>query len=237
MIVIMPMAGRGSRFEGSGYQRPKPLIEVEGKPMFSWAMNSLQGVDYTKLVIVSLQEHEDNFGVKELVKEYTGAETELVLLPGVTEGQLVTVMAAREFINHDEDVLIIASDSIVLSQIGNDIRNKLANCMGLISVADMPGDRWSFAKTDETGKVVEVTEKVRISNHASTGLYYFANGRSFVELSDNMIKNQEKTRGEYYVIPVYQKYINEGKFVGISEASEMWDLGTPDALKMFLERK
>ena len=237
MIVVMPMAGRGSRFEGSGYQRPKPLIEVQGKPMFSWAMNSLQGVDYEQLVIVSLQEHEDHYGVRELAQEYAGKNTEVILLPSITEGQLVTVLAARAFIRGNEDVLVIASDTIVVSEIGRHIREKSADCQGLISVADMPGDRWSFAGTDATGRVTAVTEKVRISDHASTGLYYFANGSRLIELADGMITRQEKTRGEYYVIPVYQKYIDKGAFIGISQATEMWDLGTPDALRLFLERK
>ncbi|MBC8110946.1 MAG: NTP transferase domain-containing protein, partial [Verrucomicrobia bacterium] len=101
MVVVMPMAGRGSRFAGSGYQRPKPLIEVKGKPMFVWAINSLQDIDYEQIVIVSLQEHEESFGVKDLVKKYLGEKVEIVLLPDITEGQLVTVLAAKPFINQD----------------------------------------------------------------------------------------------------------------------------------------
>ncbi|MBC8111702.1 MAG: glycosyl transferase family 2, partial [Verrucomicrobia bacterium] len=144
--------------------------------------------------------------------------------------------AAKPFINQDTDVLVVSSDTIVESGLGNDIRNRILDCQGLISVADMPGDRWSFARTDEKGKVLEVTEKIRISNHASTGLYYFANGKQLVNIAEAMIAKQEKTRGEYYVIPVYQKMIENGGLVGISVASAMWDLGTPEALQLFLDK-
>jgi dTDP-glucose pyrophosphorylase len=234
MVVVMPMAGRGSRFEGSAYQGPKPLIKVRGKPMFSWALESLKGVNYRQLVVVSLREHEEAFQVSQLVKTYCGPQAELLLLEGVTEGQLATVMAARNYIDKEEGVLIISSDTLVLSQIGKDILHRPAQCEGLISVADMEGDRWSFAKTDENGKVVEVAEKVRISSHASTGMYYFSNGRKMVQLATEMMERHEKTRGEYYVMPLYGKYLQQGSHIGISRASQMWDLGTPQALEAFL---
>jgi len=78
-----------------------------------------------------------------------------------------------------------------------------------------------------------VAEKVRISDHASTGLYYFSSGREFVQVAEKMIANQEKTRGEYYVIPVYQKYVQQDWRVDISVANEVWDMGTPESLESF----
>jgi UDP-N-acetylglucosamine diphosphorylase / glucose-1-phosphate thymidylyltransferase / UDP-N-acetylgalactosamine diphosphorylase / glucosamine-1-phosphate N-acetyltransferase / galactosamine-1-phosphate N-acetyltransferase len=83
------------------------------------------------------------------------------------------------------------------------------------------------------GRVLEVAEKVRISDHASTGLYYFASGRELLTVADEMIAKQEMTNGEYYVIPVYQKYIQRGWRVQIAIASEMHDMGTPEALAAF----
>lgn len=230
----MPMAGRGSRFSGSGYNRPKPLIEVNGIPMFLLALKSLQNVDYSEIIFVTLEEHEENYKVSDYVKKHLTASFKLVTLKDITEGQLCTVLAAKDFIETDEDILIISSDTIVLSNIGFDIRNKSNNCAGLISVADMPGDRWSFAKINEAGAVIEVAEKVRISNHASTGLYYFANGKKFCELAQELIDSNERTRNEFYVIPLYQKYISQGDFVGITLAYEMYDLGTPESLASYL---
>ena len=131
-------------------------------------------------------------------------------------------------------MLIIGSDTIVDSNIGRDILYKPFDCKGIISVADMPGDRWSFAAVDVNGKVYQVAEKRRISPHASTGMYYFTNGKEFVMNSDRMIMRGELTNGEYYVIPVYQKMIEKGEFVSISQANAMWDLGTPDSLKEYL---
>ncbi|WP_028982248.1 glycosyltransferase family 2 protein [Sporocytophaga myxococcoides] len=237
MKVILPMAGRGSRFNGSGYNVPKPFIPVEGKPMFAWAMQSIEGIDCSELIVIALREHEEIYKLTELISEFAPAKTSLVLINDVTEGQLCTVLAARDLINNDEDILIISSDTIVISEIGKEIGRKREGCKGIISVADMPGDRWSFARLNKDGFVDLVAEKERISDHASTGIYYFSSGKEFVEMAEEIVNNKEKTKGEYYVIPLYQKLINNGYKVMISEASEMWDLGTPESLNTFLKTK
>jgi dTDP-glucose pyrophosphorylase len=239
MKIIVPMAGRGSRFADQGLSMPKPLIQVYGRPMVAWALESLQQLDYSQLVFIALQEHERAFGVTAVLRQLAGPSAQVIVIPNVTEGQLCTVLAAKELIDTDEDILIASADTFIRSSLGQDVAERSPACRGLISVASMSGERWSFARTDAQGNVVEVAEKVRISDHASTGLYYFSSGSEFVQVAETIIANQEKTRGEYYVIPVYQKYIERGWQVRISIASEMWDMGTPEALqafKVFLEK-
>lgn len=233
MIVVVPMAGRGSRYAIEGYETPKPLIEIIGKPMIIWALESLKGIEYEKIVFIVLNEHEEKYQIRKLLQTYKIAEFEVVLIDEVTEGQLCTVLKAKEYFKPNDDLLIIASDSLIKSNIGNEIKNKSTDTKGIISVVDLPGERWSFAKTNKQGNVIEVAEKVRISNHASTGIYYFSNAIEFMQTSENIIMNQEKTKGEYYVIPVYQKMIFQKEIVKISIADEMWDMGTPDAKAIF----
>jgi dTDP-glucose pyrophosphorylase len=235
MKVIVPMAGRGSRFKNVGEMTPKPLIPVLGKPMLYWALKSIDGIEYSQLVFIALKEHEVNFGLKTLLHELYGNNVTLILIDEVTEGQLCTVLAAEEHLNSSEDILITSSDTFVKSKIGEHISRKADDCAGLISVANLPGDRWSFAKVDETGRVTEVAEKRRISNYASTGLYYFANGYDFLTEAKRIIENKEKTQGEYYVIPVYQKLIERGLKIEISLADEVYDMGTPASLKQSIQ--
>lgn len=234
MKLVVPMAGRGSRFANRGVTTPKPLIEVAGRPMVAWAYQSLDSVARSQTIFIALAEHEAHFGVIAILRSLE-PHAEVILLDDVTEGQLCTVLAARNLINSEEDVLVASSDTYIVSNVGRAINERSPNCHGIISVADMPGEHWSFARTDETGRVVEVAEKVRISDHASTGLYYFSSGRELVAVADEMIRNGEKTRGEYFIIPVYQKYIQRDWNVEIAVAEAMWDMGTPEALSQFLE--
>lgn len=231
MLVVIPMAGRGSRYSSEGYKVPKPLIEVGGKSMVLWALDGLSTLKISKYVFVVLQEHERRFDVSGLIKKNISVPVEFAFLEDVTEGQLCTVLAARPNMDPNEDVLVASSDTLVLGDLQGDIiRTAWA---GIISVADLPGEQWSFARTDTHGRVVEVCEKKRISDHASTGLYYFRRAHDLLKFADQIIEAKEKTRGEYYVIPVYQKFIAAGLGVGLSRAEAMWDMGTPEAKSRF----
>ena len=244
MKIVLPMAGRGSRYADQGFETPKPLIEVSGKPMLFWALDGLLALDFSELILVVLEEHESLFGVSRMIKKYLegskfaiGKSAEislkLVTIPTVTDGQLCTVLAAKALINTEEAVLIAASDTFIHSNLEKSILTKTPECAGIISVINLPGTQWSFAKADENGRVVEVAEKVRISDHASNGLYYFSKGSDLVTFGEALIRSNERTRGEFFVIPVFQKMIDAGKLVQISQAAEMWDLGTPAAKESF----
>lgn len=227
------MAGRGSRYADRGFQTPKPLIEVAGKPMLLWAIDSLKEMACSEIVFVLLEEHEVQFKVSQLVQNYTKLPVRFVTIPDVTQGQLCTVLAASQYINNQEDVLVAASDTFIKGSLAKDIENKSADTAGIISVNNLPGEQWSFARTDVRGNVVEVAEKVRISDYASNGLYYFSKGSDLVAFGSKIISNDERTRGEFYVIPVYQKMIDAGMKITISMADEMWDMGTPEAKTIF----
>ena len=231
MKVVVPMAGRGSRFANTAGTTPKPLIPVMGRPMVAWALKSIENVPFSQIIFIALKEHDEKFQVKKvLTSAMRRRRFELVLLDGITEGQLCTVLEGKSHINTDEDVLIISSDTYVISDIGRHIAQRGGDCSGLISVASLPGNQWSFAQTDEKGNVIRVAEKERISDFASTGLYYFSNGRIFVERAEEVISRGERTKNEFYVIPLYQTYIDRGEVIGISLAKQMFDMGNPEAL-------
>lgn len=235
MKVVLPMAGRGSRFANQGVTTPKPLIEIAGRPMVWWALQSLKELAFEQIVFIALREHDEQFQLKKTLPTLIpdGIKVDMIFLDNVTEGQLCTVLTADQFIDTEEDVLVASSDTLVLSSLAADIASRPENCAGLISVANMPGDRWSFAGIDAQGNVVKVAEKVRISDHASTGLYYFSSGRTFLRYGRQMVERQERIRGEYYIIPLYQKLIDDGQVIRLSFADEMWDMGTPESLTAF----
>jgi len=233
VIVVIPLAGRGARFASEGVETPKPFIDVGGEPMLSWAFRSVAALPYSRAVFVALRRHSQRFGLAALASSLAGSRASVVEINDVTEGQLCTVLAAREFLDTDEDLLVASADTVVVSGLAADVETRDAACRGLISVARLPGDRWSFVQVDESGRAVRVAEKERISDLASTGLYYFSSARELAAEADAMIAARETTRGEYYVIPVYQRYIASGREVRVSEASEVWDMGNPDALREF----
>jgi dTDP-glucose pyrophosphorylase len=231
MLLIIPMAGRGSRYANEGYTIPKPLIEINGKPMLYHAFQSVKDVPYEKVIFIALKEHELIYSVSKIIKEQIVTDFELILLDDVTDGQLCTVLTASHFFKENQALLIAASDSLIESNIAEEV--KTSHVDGIISVINLPGEQWSFAKTDENGKVIAVAEKTRISDYASTGIYYFNDAIFFEQHAKRLIQEKETTKGEYYIMPLYNKYIAEGALIELSYAKAMWDMGTPEAKEKF----
>ena len=132
MLLIIPMAGRGSRFSNVGYTTPKPLIKVAGKLMLYHAFQSVKDVKYSKLIFIALKEHEEQYQLTKIISEHITPDFELILLDEVTEGQLCTVLTAASHFKANEGILIAASDSYIKSNIANEIEH--TNADGLISV-------------------------------------------------------------------------------------------------------
>ena len=227
------MAGKGSRFNSTGINLPKPLIDINGKSMIEWSLKNISGLNYSELIFIILKEHDVNFELSKKLLSFNMPKTSILMINDVTQGQLQTVLSAKESIQTEEDILISPTDTYVISNIKHSIKNRNSNCAGIISVINKEGNQWSFAKVDQFNKVTDVAEKQRISSLASTGIYYFSNSYQFVESAEKMIEANEKTQGEFYVIPVYQKYIANGYTINVDEAQQMWDLGTPESISIF----
>ncbi len=225
MLVVIPMAGRGVRYKEHS-DMPKPLIEIAGKPMVYWAIQSIKDVVYDKIVFIALKEHEEKHNVRNKLSEFVD-DFELILIDEVTEGQLCTVLKAKDYFS--KDILTMASDVYAEGNISKDIEKESD---GVISVAELEGEKWSFTRV-ENDRVVEVAEKTRISDHVSTGIYYFSDSNDFLMASEEIISKKEKTKGEYYIIPVYNKLIRDNKKIIISKVDKMIDLGTPENKEVF----
>ena len=108
--VLIPMAGAGSRFAEAGYSFPKPLIDVNGKPMIQAVVENL-AIDATYTYIVQ-KEHYEKYNLMYLLNAIT-PNCNIVQVDGVTEGAAVTALLAKEFINNDNPLIMANSDQIV----------------------------------------------------------------------------------------------------------------------------
>jgi dTDP-glucose pyrophosphorylase len=235
--LVIPMAGRGSRFTEVGHALPKPLIDVRGRPMYAWAVDSLPLAQARRLIFIFLAEHlRDHALADDIHRRYAALDPVIIALDHVTEGQACTVLVAREHIDGAEPLVIFNADTFCKTGLDQRLRALPAEVDGLIGVFEAEGERWSFARADAAGRVLETAEKRRISPWATTGLYHFRRGRDFVQHADAMIAAGERERGEYYVAPVYNRLIRAGGDVRIDVAEEVWVLGTPEDLADFERR-
>lgn len=234
MNIVMPMAGRGSRFAQIGIATPKPLIPVRGKPMYAWATDGLPLGRARRLIFICLAEHLTDLALAEDIKaRYAQYDPAIIALDEVTEGQACTVLTARRLIDNDDPLLIFNADTYCPTTLDQSLRDFGAPVDGVLDVFRAEGDKWSFARADEQGRVVETAEKRRISPWATTGLYYFRRGSDFVQHATAMIAANERSNNEFYVAPVYNRLIAAGGDVRINPVEQVWVLGTPEDLAHF----
>lgn len=241
MNIIVPIAGRGNRFlqeieRNPEYAKPKPLIDVAGRMMIEWALASLPIRESDRLIFLVLKEHVDKAQIDEVLRKKFGENIKIIVVNEVTQGPACTVLLAKEYINNDEPLLIANSDNYIDGEkIYEDAKTMNGRIDGLLSVFYANGPKWSFSKTDGEGYVTEVAEKVQISQNASNGFYYFARGRDFVWGAEEMIEEDDRANGEFYVAPVYNYLIRRGKIIKLSRSRFVHNFGVPKDLERFLD--
>ena len=236
--IVIPMAGRGSRFAAAGYEMPKPLIDVNGKYMIEVVTNNIRPDCEHRFIYLCLQEHLNKYNLAEKLREMAPGCI-IVPVDTVTEGAACTVLLAEEYIDNDDELMTANSDQFVDVDIDDYLR-KQHNADGLIMTMTADDPKWSFIAYDENGYVTKVREKEVISNEATVGIYNFKRGADYVRFAHEMIDAEERVNGEFYVAPVYNRMIQAGNKVAYynigSERNGMYGLGIPDDLKYFLSR-
>jgi len=233
MNVLIPMAGAGSRFAQAGYTFPKPLIEVNGKPMIQVVVDNLN-VDAHFIFIVQ-KEHYEKYNLKSVLN-LIAPGCDIVQVDGLTEGAACTTLLAKELINNDEPLLMANSDQFVEWNSNECLYAFTADSIdGGIVTFESTHPKWSFAKLGNDGFVSEVAEKNPISNIATVGIYYWSHGSDYVKYAEQMISKNVRVNNEFYVCPVFNEAIGDGKKIRVKNIERMWGIGTPEDLNYFLE--
>ena len=231
--VLVPMAGAGSRFAQQGYTFPKPLIEVNGKPMIQVVVENLN-IEAHYIFIVQ-QEHYEKYNLKYLLN-LIAPGCDIVQVNGVTEGAACSTLLAKEYINNDSPLVMANSDQYV--------EWNSNECMYAFTADEIDGGiltfeathpKWSYARVGGDGFVSEVAEKKVISNEATVGVYYWKKGSDYVKYAEQMIEKNIRVNNEFYVCPVFNEAISDNKKIKVKRVENMWGIGTPEDLETFLK--
>ena len=234
MKILIPMAGEGSRFAKEGYTFPKPLIDVMGKPMIQKVVENLD-FDCEYIFLVRKKHVEKYEGLIDTLERITNGNFKFVEVDGLTEGAACTALLAEEHIDCDEDLLIANSDQWIEYQPENfkSLKN-LTSVDSVVFTFNAVHPKWSFVKTNSRGYVTEVAEKKPISDIATCGIYWYRKGSDFVKYAKQMIDKDIRVKNEFYIAPVYNELIGDGKTLIPFYVTKMWGLGTPEDLKHYL---
>ena len=232
MNILIPMAGAGSRFQAAGYTFPKPLIDVNGKPMIQVVVENLN-IEGTYIFVVQ-KEHREKYNLDSLLS-LIAPGCKIVEVDGITEGAACTTLLAKDYINNNQPLIMANSDQF-LEWNSNEFMYKMQeqNLDGGIVTFEATHPKWSFAKIDDYGYVTQVAEKNPISNIATVGVYYWKTGSDYVKYAEEMIQKNIRVNNEFYVCPVFNQAIEDNKKIKTFNIEKMYGLGTPEDLQNFL---
>lgn len=237
--IVIPIAGMGNRFLEAGYTEPKPLIKVNGIPMVELVIKNIKPKQEHKFIFICLKEHIKKHSLDKTLKEIE-PDCKIISIESMTAGATCSVLLAKEFIDNKEPLMIANCDQLIDMDI-NDYLEKI-DSDGFIMTMKADNPKWSYVKYIGNN-VIEVVEKVVVSDQATVGIYNYARGKDFVKGAEAMILKDIRTNNEFYVAPVFNELIKEGKSVKFHSIGSLWDgmygLGTPSDLKKYIsmERK
>jgi dTDP-glucose pyrophosphorylase len=240
--IVMPMAGLGSRFQNAGFTTPKPLIPVDGMPMFLKAISSINEIDAEKtFYFVIRKEHVDKQNLDKLIKSKM-PNAELLIIPEMTNGAVETAYAVKDNINLNDALIVMDCDlwfkSIEFDAMVDASISDIDDISGGLLTFKSDNPRYSYAKVDNSSIVLETAEKIVISDRAITGAYFFATGKDFIEASEKLLSQSISEKiPEYYLSLLYNILIDEGKRIKAVSVKEFASFGTPEELEKYNSSK
>ena len=207
-MIIIPMVGKSSRFYNEGYKIPKYELKIENHSVFYYAVRSFKNYFENEFFLFIVRgDNGAELFVRHQIKLLNIKNFFISVLNNDTNGQADTVYQGLERVKNQESLYIFNIDTFR----PNFIKPKIAlQCDGFLEVFEGEGENWSFVQPGENNKVIKTTEKNRISNLCSNGLYYFKNRQIFEETFKYSVMERKMDKDEYYIAPLYNYLINKG---------------------------
>lgn len=238
MRIIIPIAG-SITFQDSDFVYPKPLIDINDKPLIEYVINNFSGIiDDLKFCFILKQTLCSEFNLDYTLNQLTQNPT-IIKLKNQTKGATCSVLMAIDKIDMDEEVIIANSDQYFLENLDNAISFfRRHNSDGGIVTFNSVHPRWSFALIDENDNVLETAEKRPISKNAIAGFYYFKSYKTFIDGAFQSILNEDYFNNQIYLSSTINQLILQNKRVKAYQMKNDHFISfyTPQKIKEFERR-
>ena len=237
MILLLPMAGEGARFKSAGYTQSKPCIPIDSIPMVIQAVRSLPKP--LRIIFICRDFHIRD-GIDTMIKQFY-PNAEFVVIDKLTQGQADTCLRAQKKIDPNDALLIGACDNGMLYQSeAFHTLSRTADCIvwtfrNNAAVVEHP-EQYGWMAVDETRRVQRTSIKKALSrtpkkDHAVVGTFWFAKGHFFTQAVTQMMRNNDRINGEFYVDKCIDYCLESGLDVRIFEIDHYIGWGTPHDLE------
>lgn len=227
-LFVIPMAGLSHRFFAAGFERPKYQLDLHGQSMFRWAVSSFERYfEQDHFLFIIRDVYQTQAFIEQEIAAMGIRHAQIVVLQEATQGQAETVYLGLQHTTQQDDLIIFNIDSRRHDYLKP---TWMTDCDGYLEVFTGEGEHWSFAQADAQGRVLCTAEKQRISPWCSDGLYYFRQRQQFEQAFLDAVAHQSRVRGEWYIAPLYNHFIQRGLDIRIDvvDLQQIDFCGTPD---------
>lgn len=246
MKIVVTMAGRGERFRKAGYNKIKPLIEVDGKPMIEHIVNMFPGENDFVFICDNVHLRETDLGnVLKRIKSNG-------MIIGVDSQKLgplwdtLQALKKTDFIKDDEPVIISYCDFGVWWDYEHFKKMMIDTRCDAAVVAYKgfhphllgPG-LYASMRVDENNWMIESREKhcfteSKMDSFQQAGLFYFSKGNIIKTYFEEVVRRGLATNGEYYISGTATQVIKEAGFkVYVYPLGHFLQWGTPEDLRTY----
>jgi len=243
--LVIPMSGLGSRFVRVGYTDPKPLIEVQGRPMIEWVLRMFPGED--EPIFICRREHIEHTHMRTTL-ERLRPNGKIVVIEGAKLGPVAALLQVADEIDDNRPVLISYCDyymrwdyAAFLESVKDPRIAGAVPCYTGFHPHLLPEKNlYASCRTDEHGDLLEIREKYSFEQDKSCalhspGVYYFGSGEIMKTYSNRLVEQDDSLNGEYYVSMVYNHLVADGLRVTVPGGIEHFcQWGTPEDLNEYL---
>jgi NDP-sugar pyrophosphorylase family protein len=237
MQIVIPMSGFGERFRQAGYDIPKPLIEIDGKPMIAYVIEMFPGE--TDMTFICNQDHlaEPAYRMEALILKHC-PQARIVGIPSHKLGPVHAVQQVAHLLDHARPVLVSYCD-YTCYWLWEDFKAfvRETGCDGAIPAYrgfhphSLGTTNYAYLR-EKDGWALDIKEKEpftsnRMQEFASSGAYYFATGALMLETFDRQVGLGLHLKGEYYLSLACKLLMTEGRAVAIYELQHFMQWGTP----------
>lgn len=242
-VNLIPLAGSGSRFKKNGYKIPKPLVNINGKPMFVRAAKSLPKAN--KYIFVCLERHIKKFSIDKIIKFYF-PKSNIISLKRKTNGQAISCLKAIKLLK-DDDILTIGSCDYSMKYNQNILKKKMKKSDLIIwtfknkEVVKKNPNMYGYVKINKKGYATKVTCKKQLSkkpwnDHTIIGTFSFKKAKNFINYTKKLLKNNLRVNNEFYLDTVAELCVNSNLKVKVNLVEKYFGWGTPSDLKKYLKK-
>lgn len=231
MYLLIPLGGLGTRFKKCGYKKPKPLVNVFGKEIICWLLDNLNLKNITNIIIPYNKELK-YYNFEELLKKkYPMINFIFKCLEKNTDGAIETIMYGIEYIDSNKPILLLDGDNFYTTDIITQW-----NGQNKVFVFEDHSDDPIYSYVNVSGNMlIEIVEKMKISNFACSGAYGFESLNSLKDLCKHILDNNIKIKNEFYTSVAISEGIKNGLqfYVDKINTTNYVCLGTPFHVRIF----